>query len=305
MNTGELSMMISQRAFAAAMVALAGLSGPALPAAAPEAAPALPPEVGPASPPAAGLAAAPSDGKVAVGAVGFSGPAVKGSDQRRNGLFPLLEAEYQNRWFFGSTPATQGIGFGLHLLRAPQRTWDLGLGYGPPRYEHRADVLAGMGDRSGTLWLGSSARIRLGPLMGSVGLAHGLASGAGTRADLDLMRLQHLGGRWDAMFNAGAILADRDNMAYDYGITPGQARSRQALLASGDTRLRPGEAAAYAPGGGIKEYKAGCILIFSPVPRWHLTFIGLGTHLAGAAAASPLVRKADDLTVGIGFRHDF
>jgi outer membrane scaffolding protein for murein synthesis (MipA/OmpV family) len=240
-----------------------------------------------------------------VGAVGLTIPSCPGADTRRNLLLPVLQAEYEGRYYFGSSRVSIGAGLGMNLVRNRTCTWSLGIGYSEPRNENRADVLAGMGNRSATFWTGSSFTYRLGPLSAGLTFSHGLESEVGNRLSLKVGYGFRFGSGWTAGLSATAGYADAKNMAYDFGVTEEQAAWRRELIVSGDPRLQPLEAIAYTPKGGLREIQAGLFLGYNPAPAWRIFLIVSGSKLQGDAALSPLVRKTETMTAGLGFAYTF
>lgn len=239
------------------------------------------------------------------GAMVMTMPATPGADTQRNMLLPVLGAEYDGRYYFGSSRISVGAGLGVHAFKGTSFTWDLGLGFAERRVESRADVLAGMGDRPSALWVGTALKYRIGPLNVGLTLATGTRSEAGSRGTLELAYRKRIGERWFAGISTSAVFGNAENLAYDFGVTEEQAARRQRLLASGDTRLKPGEDIAYTPGSSLRELQAGLFTGFSPNRSLRYFLMLRGTQLKGDAASSPLVRKTDTFTAGIGFMYQF
>lgn len=242
---------------------------------------------------------APQDLSITVGAMAITGPSATGSDQRLNRAFPVLNIDSPT-FFVGSNPAVFGFGAGLHLSRARGLTWDVGLGYGEGRKEHRAQVLAGMGDQRGIAWAGTALTARFGTLKTGVVLYHGLASDAGTLGRLEVSTSIPLARRWMAGAGLTATFADTKAMVREFGVSPEEAAIRQALLAAGDTRLRAGEARAFAPGGSLRDLTFKINGVHMLDARWSLIGMASLTHLVGDAGDGPLVRKRNTFSAGLG-----
>ncbi|MBL0210817.1 MAG: MipA/OmpV family protein [Holophagaceae bacterium] len=239
------------------------------------------------------------------GAMAMTGPAIPGSDTERNIAMPMLSAEYDGRYFFGSSRVSVGAGLGMHLLKSRSFTWDLGLGYSERRVEDRADELAGMGDRTAAIWVGTAMKYRLGPLSAGLTLATGMRSEVGSRSTLELAYRTRIAEHWFAGMTASAVFGDAKNLSYDFGVSEEQSARRQGLLASGDSRLKTGEGASYTPGAGLRELQAGIFAGFSPDRSLRYFLMLRGTKLQGDAASSPLVRKPETLSAGFGFTYQF
>jgi len=245
------------------------------------------------------------DWKVNLGAMVLATPRAPGSEETRVIPLPVFSAEHKDTLYLGSSRVGVGFGGGIHALHGEHLTWDLGLGVGENRRESRADTLAGMGDRGPSVFAGTALRLKAGILHGSLSLAAGLKDEAGLRSTLSLGVGGPLGGRWFGGLSASATARDAKGMAFDFGIDPGQAAIRTALLASGDPRLRPGENRVWSPKGGLQDVALGAHLNYFVDTHWQWFGIVRATQLQGDAKSSPLTRQADSLTFGAGFTYRF
>jgi outer membrane scaffolding protein for murein synthesis (MipA/OmpV family) len=245
------------------------------------------------------------DWKGALGALALSTPRAPGSEKTRVLLLPFINAEYKNTLYVGASNSGVGFGGGAHVLHHGPFTWDLELAVGENRRESRADTLAGMADRGLSLFAVTALRLKAGPLHGSFSLAAGLKDEAGLRSALSLGLGGRLAGRWSGGITAAATARDAKGMAFDFGITPGQAATRSALVAAGDPRLKPGEDRAWSPKGGLQEMALSAHLGYSVDAHWQCFGILRAAQLLGDAKASPLTRQADSLTVGVGTSYRF
>lgn len=242
---------------------------------------------------------------VNAGAVVLSTPQYPGSEERRLLPLPALFADYNGRWFFGSSRVALGLGVGYRMVRWQGFTWDVGVGWGEGRPERRADALAGMGDRSGSVWGGTNLGYRLGPLGARLNLVRAIGSEGGTRGLLGLGYQVRLAPNWGLGFNAQAGFADATNLAWDFGVSPEQALRRSQLIAQGDSRLRPGDGQPFRPGAGLRELSLGFSLNHSLDSRWRAFLFTGANRLSGEVTTSPLVRKSTYLTGGLGALYTF
>ena len=242
---------------------------------------------------------------VTLGARAADLPAYLGSDRRRSLLLPVFMAEYDRRWYLGSSRVGPGFGGGVRLLRSDGFTWDLGVGLGDRRPETRSALLAGMGDRRAGVFAGTGVAWRSGSARVGLTLTRGLRDDGGHRATLTLGRGWRLAPRWGLSLGAHATWADAEAMAYDFGVTPEQAAARAALAAAGNPALTPDRIGPYAPGGGAHDLGGRLGLAWSPRPRWTWSAGLYGGVLQGNARTGPLVERSDYLAAGAGFTYRF
>ncbi len=235
-----------------------------------------------------------------LGAMAFESVANPGSSQKRFVALPVFSADYDGRFFLGSSLVSVGAGAGVRLFRGTNLTWDLGLGVGEKRPESRADELAGMGDRSGDAFFGTGLRLHGGALHASLKIATGLVRDSGARATLEVGVGGRVASRLMAGFGLSGIWGTSQNLAWDFGVTPEQAASRHQLILAGDPRLRAGEDRPYAPGGGLRETNATAHLALLLPKKWQMFWVLRGTALQGSTRQSPLVRRDNYLTCGMG-----
>ncbi len=245
------------------------------------------------------------DWKVRVGAMLLSTPRVQGSDEGRVLLLPVINAEYRNTFYLGSSRVGLGLGGGVHVFRSEHFTWDVGLGLGEGRRESRSDTLAGMGDRGASLFVGTAAGFRFGAFHVRISVVDGLRDEAGLRATAALGLAGRLGGRWSGGITASATVVDTRAMAYDFGISSDQAQVRTSLLAAGDPRLRPGEDRIYTPKGGLQEVALTSHVAFAVDEQWRWFALARAAQLQGDAQSSPLTRSKERGTFGLGFTYRF
>jgi outer membrane scaffolding protein for murein synthesis (MipA/OmpV family) len=228
-----------------------------------------------------------------------------GSDTTRTRLRPEFSAEYDHRWYLGSSRVGPGFGGGVHLLHDQGFTWDLGIGVGDSRPESRSPLLEGMGDRKAEIFGGTGLHYRHEGFRAGLALSHGLRDDAGDRATLTVGQTLPLVPRWYLNLGLHGTWEDAKAMAYDFGVTPGQAQARAALVAAGTATFPAADVGPFAPPAGVRDLGALVSLSYRPAPRWVWTAGVNGGVLQGSARTSPIVGKNGYLGVGVGFGYRF
>ncbi len=238
------------------------------------------------------------------GAAGVVFPKYPGSDEYRVLPFPLVQASYRDRVYLG--PSTTGLGFALGAY--PVRTSRFGLavelGGQDSRPASRADALAGLEDRDGVGTAGASLSYRHGAIEGAVGVVRGLNDGAGLLGSARISVSRMLG-RVLVSAGTGVVVTDAKQLRREFGVTEAEASRRRALIAAGDDRLDPDEGVAYRPEGGLRHVGASLSLMYLLGPRWSLIGFGGVERLGDEAAASPLVRRREQVSGGAGLGYRF
>ncbi len=239
------------------------------------------------------------------GLMTFVQPRYPGSEHLRIVALPVVGAVYKERLNFGSSRVAIGAGLGWKAWIQGPWTFEVGLGMGERRPESRDEALAGMGNRAASLWAGGGLTWRA--RYGSLGLkvAQGLKDEAGLRATLETGTFIPLRPGVALTLGAQASWGNATHLAFDFGMTPDQAARRAALLASGDRRLRPGEARVYRPEAGLREVQGSLGLSWRMEQRWRLFGALTGTALQDKARQSPLVRKDTYVSAVLGLFKTF
>jgi len=232
-------------------------------------------------------------------------PRYVGSDEYRTILLPVLQLEFKGRFFVGGATNAVGGGLGAHLVRTASFTWDVGLSGSERRLERRGHALAGMGDRAAASFVTSAVAYRIGGTSVSVGGALGLGEGQGNYGSVALSNERQLGSRWFGSVTGSAVVADADNMAFEFGVTPLQAATRKALRDAGDPRLLDVDVRAFAPGGGLRDTRGSAMLGYLASTRSRVLLFAHGSRLSGAAARSPLVRTSNAMVAGVAYVRSF
>jgi len=226
-------------------------------------------------------------------------PGYAGSDRYRIRTVPMIQLEFKDRVYLGSSVSGVGGGLGAYLMRTSSLSWSAELSNAGRRRESYGDGLAGMGTRSGGLLMGTNASYRVRSTTLGAGVSVGLRN-EGVTGSLNADTKKQLGRRMIAGVMTGATFSNHDNMAFEFGVSPAQAARRQMLIATGDPRLSANEGGVYAPKGGFKQAQVSTSLGFLITNRTTAMAFATGTHLGSEAAASPLVRQRNSIMGGLG-----
>ena len=226
-------------------------------------------------------------------------PTHAGSDEHRVFPIPIPQVTWRDRVYLGPTSGGIGGGLGAYVRRTERLGIAAELGVMENRRSERADVLAGTDDRELLLTAGTSLSYRLGPLEASAGVQRGMNDRGGTSGNVGLGYNRMLGQRVIAGVSGNAVFADARQQRRNFGVTALEAERRTALIASGDERLRPGEALAYRPDGGLSQVGTAASLTYLLSQHWAVSAFGDANRLGREARESPLVRRHDQFAGGI------
>lgn len=238
------------------------------------------------------------------GAMVLAMAAYPGSDEARAVPFPILNGDWKERFSFGASRFGVGGGAAWHPFREGPWTWTVGAEATEPRPESLAHSLAGMGHRPATVFASSGIQYQDGPFKLEAGFRKGLREEVGGGAVLRATVALPLGRRWLMEARVAGSAYDRTQMAYEYGVSPEQAARRATVLASGDGRLLPGEARAFASTGGWALLQSSLALGYAMTDHWRLGLTLLQQEVQGAARNSPLVRdpRSQGVVFGIAYQ---
>jgi outer membrane scaffolding protein for murein synthesis (MipA/OmpV family) len=242
---------------------------------------------------------------------GFAGlgvatlPRYAGSDEYRVLPLPLAQIEYKGRVYLGGSQTGVGAGLGVHLVRTRSLRWDVGFSGSESRPEKRGDALAGMGKRGAASFASTGVTYRAGLVAATAGVAVGLGDDQGTMGTAGIAGERQLSRRWIVGASTGVTVADAENMAFDFGVTPGQSGTRRALATAGDARLRGIDVRAYAPRSGLKQVQGSTTLGYAVTARTRAVLLAQGTYLGREAARSPLTRARTGVTTGVALAYGF
>ena len=224
-----------------------------------------------------GAAAGTDRGTVGLGYI--AGTQYPGSNERRNMVLPLLDYQWSNGWFAGTSN-----GLGYEFSKRADLQYGLRLSADLGRKESRAEILRGMGDidikpqvgaflnyfPSRELFLTSSLRYGSGN------------DGRGLVIDLGAGHATQVAPQWRLTMGAAVSLANADYMQAYFGVTPAQAVSSSH--------------AAYSAGAGVRDARINGSLTYFVSQRLTFTTALSITTLLGDARDSPLTRKASSPT---------
>jgi outer membrane scaffolding protein for murein synthesis (MipA/OmpV family) len=242
---------------------------------------------------------APSPWAITFGAAAVIVPQYPGSDEYRILPFPMSQVIYNNRIFLGPSSGGPGGAVGAYAIRTSRVGLAAEVGIQDSRPASRADALAGTADRDVVATAGASLTYHTGQVEWLVAGARGLNDGAGFLGSVRVSTSRRFA-RLIAGAGIGATIADARQMRRDFGVSEFEATQRQALIDAGDARLEPGDGSAYRPGGGLHHVGASLSLTYLVSPRWSLVGFGGVDRLSDEATESPLVRRREQFSGGIG-----
>jgi outer membrane scaffolding protein for murein synthesis (MipA/OmpV family) len=218
--------------------------------------------------------AAPGKDGGLVGAAVLAGTEYQGSDERRTLALPVLDYQWANGWFAGTT---NGIGYSFsgskNMQYGLRLTADLG------RKENRSSALRGLGDVDAKAELGGFFNYALTP---DFSLTSSLRYGAGQEGkglvvDLGGAYSTQIAAQWRVGVGAGVSLANAEYMQSFFGVTAAQATTSGYRV--------------YAPEGGVRNARVNLALTYMASSRVSVTAGVTANTLLGDPADSPLVRK--------------
>jgi outer membrane scaffolding protein for murein synthesis (MipA/OmpV family) len=232
--------------------------------------------------------AAPGANGGSVGAVVVDTRQYQGSDENRFMLLPKLDYQWGNGWFAGTTN-----GLGVNLSSRPDLAYGLRLTADLGRAQNRSSALNGMGDIDAKPEFGGFFNYALDR---STVLTSSLRYGSGNNAnglliDVGATYGRELAPQWRLGLRVAATFANADYQQAYFGVDAAQA------LTSGY--------AAYSPGAGIRDVRAGASVMYSlNANTMIITAVSLSS-LQGDANSSPLTRKRMDATGVVAVSYGF
>ena len=214
-----------------------------------------------------------------VGAAVIAGRKYQGSDERRTLVVPLLDYQWKNGWFAGTT---NGVGY--NFSRRPDMDYGVRLTADLGRKESRSNALRGLGDVDLRPEIGVFYNYAVSP---SLALTSSLRYGAGNDrnglvVDVGAAYSMALASQWRLGLGVAASYANANYTQSYFGVTPAQSS------ASGYPT--------YAAGAGVRDVRANVALTYSVNPQVSITTALSASSLQGDAKDSPVTRKRSTAT---------
>jgi MipA family protein len=223
-------------------------------------------------------ASRPDDGGT-VGAAVIAGRKYQGSSERRTLVVPLLDYQWKNGWFAGTTN-----GLGYNFSRRPDMDYGVRLTADLGRKESRSSALRGLGDVDVRPEIGIFYNYSLSP---SLALTSSLRYGSGKDhnglvVDVGAAYSMVLAPQWRLGLGVSATVVNAKYMQSYFGVTPAQSAT------SGY--------APYTADAGVRDVRASAALTYSVTPRVAITTALSVSSLQGDAKDSPVTRKRSTAT---------
>ena len=202
-----------------------------------------------------------------------------GSKDRRALVLPVLDYQWANGWFAGTTN-----GLGYNFSGQPDMQYGLRITADFGRKENRSTALRGMGDIEAKAEVGGFFNYALTE---GLSLSSSMRYGAGND-----------GNGIVADFGIGYSMPFAQHWRFGVGsdVTAANAKYIQSYFGVSQSQAATSGYGAYAPGGGLRDVRTSATLSYSFNPRTSVT-LGLGiSTLLGDAADSPLVQKKTSAT---------
>jgi outer membrane scaffolding protein for murein synthesis (MipA/OmpV family) len=228
-----------------------------------------------------------------VGAGAISTPAYPGASTRseRGLLLPFLI-------YRGEVLRSDQSGIGARLLRSDTTEFDIGFAASLPAHSADVKARAGMPDLGTLVEFGPRLKLKIAdvrpmerlrfelPLRAVIEVRGGLRR-QGWTLEPRLVYEHREGGEWTWEAQLGALLGDERINRYFYEVQPQFA-----------TPARP----AYAAQSGLMLVRTGLFAYRKLDPDWRVFgFLRYETYTGAANRDSPLMKKANGTSVGIGF----
>lgn len=230
-------------------------------------------------------------------------PVYDGASDRRTECAPLFAVQYRGAYL---GPSRLGSAGALGYSTSARKPWVFlaEIGISPARLERRAHHLLGMGNRIENYWINAGIQRNFGATFLKLSTSGGLRADSGIQGTLTLGR-RFLFEGWMLESQASVTGATRQNMDYDFGVSPEAAARRAFLVASGNRRLDASDLGSYAPQGGLRNVSVSATFIRPFNVRWSWIASARGTHLFEKASRSPLVRGRTAVSGAMGATYRF
>jgi outer membrane scaffolding protein for murein synthesis (MipA/OmpV family) len=246
-----------------------------------------------------------SNWEVSLGTGVLASPSYPGAEEYRITPFPLTQVSYRSRIYLGPNSTGTGLGLGAYAIRTERFRVATEVGFLDSRPASRADALAGMRNRDFVPTAAVSMSYRLSAFQGVLSVTQGLNNGAGLLGAAGLSYSRQVGSRVGATVGVGATFANARQMRWDFGVSAAEAARRQALIAAGDDRLEADESGPYRPKAGLRQVGTSLSLMYAVSSHWAVLGFGGLDWLSDQATASPLVRRREQVSGGIGLGYRF
>ena len=218
----------------------------------------------------------------------IAGHEYQGSDQSRALAVPLMEYQWANGWFAGSS---NGVGFNFSRARNMQYGARLTANFG--RDEGSAKALRGMGSIDPRAEIGGFFNYLLSR---EIALTSSLRYGSGQDsngllADLGAGYSTEIAGNLRLGLGLGLTVANAAYMQSYFGVTAAQG------TLSGY--------APYHPEAGLRDVRTSLSLTYRINPQWSATAAVSASKLSAAATDSPVVRQSSSTTGLMALSYSF
>ncbi len=232
--------------------------------------------------------AAPGKDGGRAGAAVVSGHEYQGSDIARTMAVPLIDYQWANGWFAGSS---NGVGYNFSDRRYMQYGARLTANFG--REESRSPALRGMGDIAPRAEMGGFFNLLLSrefSLTSSVRYGSG-RHGNGLLADLGAGYSSEVAENFRMGLGFGLTLANASYMQSFFGVTAAQSDS------SGYAR--------YEPAAGLRDIRTNLSMTYKITPRTSVTAAVSHSMLSKGAKDSPVVRQSSSTSGVVALAYSF
>jgi outer membrane scaffolding protein for murein synthesis (MipA/OmpV family) len=222
------------------------------------------------------------------GAAVIGGTQYLGSDERRNFAVPVVEYQWANGWFAGTT---NGVGY--NFSKNPRMQYGARLTFDLGREESRSTALSGMGDIKAAGEVGGFFNYGFAPnwlLTSSVRTGSAIDK-KGTLLDLGLGYSTKLSDRWRLSTSAGLTWANDEYMQSYFGVTPAQSQSSGYSV--------------YSPGAALRDGRVSLALSYQASPRISVTAAVSSSTLSDEAKRSRFVKQSATVSGVVALTYAF
>ena len=228
------------------------------------------------------------DGQGLAGLALIAGHEYLGSDERKLMAFPILDYQWKNGWFAGTS---NGVGYQFaspaNMQYGLRVTADLG------RRESASSALAGVGNIDAAAEVGGFFNYFITP---DWFLTSSFRYGAGNdhdgaQVDVGAGYATQLSAQWRVAVGLAGTYVNADFMQAFYGITPAQSATSGYAV--------------YTPGAGWRDIRGNASVTYIFNNEWSATAALTLRSLQGGATRSPLVREDMPLVGVLAVNYSF